>query len=137
MSLVIGSNSFVTLAEANSYFAEKYGASVWASLTSANKEQLLISAYRWITRSSEVSVPPTATATNVKYAQIELAWYIYCYNEEHNKRSALYSQGVRSFNISKFSETLSQGGLPDIVKDLLKDSLNTGHKFPLLTRTND
>ncbi len=137
MSLVVGVNSWVTIAEADAYFLYKYGASVgWAALDNATKESLLISGYRWIMSDPSVTISATSTAQNVKDAQCEAAWYIYKYWGGHEKRLALQAQGVKEFNISKFSEEFTgEGGLPKSVSDLLEDSKLSG--FAVVTRDLD
>lgn len=44
MALVVGTNSYVTVAEADTYFGDRFGADDWLALTEEVKEQLLISA---------------------------------------------------------------------------------------------
>lgn len=44
MSLVVGTNSYITVVDADAYFLERYGASSWAVLTEANKTAALITA---------------------------------------------------------------------------------------------
>lgn len=140
MALVLtpGTNSYCTLTEANAYMEEKFGASAtWATLTDDEKKQLLISAYRWLRRLPDYSLSATITIKR-KYAQIELAWYMYNYIEEHEERSALYAQGVRDFRLSKWAEKLEESMIPYIVKDLLDDDLiNLGGYFVEVTREYD
>jgi hypothetical protein len=119
MGLVVGTNSWVTLTEANTYFSNKWNAGVWAGLTNTQKEQLLISAYNAIQACSDFSISPTSAAAKVKQAQCEMAWFIYKFEEESEHRQALYAQGVRQFSISSFSESLEESGLPANVKNLL------------------
>jgi hypothetical protein len=135
MALVVGTNSWVTVAEADTYLSEKWEAgTTWSGLTNAEKEAALITSYRWIKRKYP-AIPAASTNVNVKNAQIELAWYIVNFNEEHVKRSALYTQGVRKFKISKWSETLMKSELPDGIDDLLEDFLTgQGNYFPTITR---
>ena len=133
--LTVGTNSWVTLVEANAYLEEKWGASAWASLTDSQKSQLLITGYRWINQKDYIDIPASSTNTKVKYAQIELAFYCYNYYAEHEKRRALYAQGVRDFSISKYSETLEASDLPDFIKNLLKDFIvDEGGYFPVMER---
>jgi len=134
MALTVGTNSFVTVLEADAYLAEKYGIGTdWTALLIAEKEQALITAYRWIMSLSDYSISPTSTAIKVKEAQIELAIYIVRDYSEYLKRRSLYSQGVRNFKISKWSETLKKAGLPFEVENLLFDYL-TGGEFPEFNR---
>lgn len=138
MALVVGTNSWATVAEADTYFSEKYGASAWAGLANAEKESLLISAYRWIQQQAIFSISPSSTSAVVKQAQFETAWYIYNFWAEHEKRRALYVQGVTKFKISSFSEDLQGAGFPDFIKDILEDSLvGVGGYFPEITRDFD
>ena len=133
-AIIINNNSWVTLAEANSYLLEKIGADDWATAANALKEQCLISAFRWINRLTNYSI--SVVTNNVKYAQIELAWYLYNYYDTHAKHEALNAQGVKEFRISKFHEALrGKTELPDTVKDLLEDyDLYSGGYLPLIER---
>jgi hypothetical protein len=122
VTIIPGTNSWVTLAEANAYFESKYNASdEWAALTDTVKMQLLISAYNWINQQSIFSISPSSTDEKVKQAQIEAAWYLYKHGEEDEKRRALIGQGVTSFDLSQWSETLSKYEFPRFLSDLLKD----------------
>jgi hypothetical protein len=135
LTLTVGTNSYVTLAEANDYMEEKWTASAtWATLSDDTKKQLLISAYRWMRRDPNYSLSATVTTAR-QYAQIELAWYMYEYWDEHEERDALHSQGVRDFTLSKWKEKLEQSELPTIVRDLLDDDLlNAGGYFVTVER---
>lgn len=135
MGLTIGINSWVTVAEADSYLTDKWGADNWSSLTNTQKLQALITAYYWIQSLADYNISATSTEANIKNAQIELAFYISENYAEHNKRRNLYSQGVRSFKISKWSEKLDKSKLPKIVEDLLTDELiNTGGYIATIER---
>jgi len=136
--IVVGGNSWVTAAEADSYLEAKIGASIWASLTSELKKQYIISAFRWIFFSGKYNISKLATGENVKVAQIETAYYMLKYWDEHEKRSALQNQGVNNFTLSKWSETFKAAAdFPKIVDDLLSDFIVTGEYFPKVKRTND
>jgi hypothetical protein len=136
MSLTVGTNSWVSVAEADTYFSDHWTASsTWSGLTNTQKEQLLITAYRWIQAQSAFSISPAATAALVKTAQMELAWYVYNYMTETEDRRALYAQGVREFELSKWSETLEKGGFPPFIADYLDDyTTRVGGRFPTATR---
>lgn len=138
MALTVGVNSWVTRAEADTYKGDKWNPGEWFALTNTQKDQALISAYRWIQSRSEYSISPAATAEKVKSAQIECADYIVDHWSEHKERTALYTQGVRNFKISKWSEKLEESELPQIVKDLLDDYLiGLGGFFPEFERDID
>ena len=136
MALTVGTNSWVTVAEANTYFADRFGASTtWASLTNAQKEQLLITAFRWIQSRPEFSISASATDTYIKEAQMELAWWIYNYMDAHEQRRALYIHGVRNFQLSKWEEELDKSEFPGFISDMLADALTgLGGYFPTATR---
>jgi hypothetical protein len=134
MALVLNVNSWVTVSQANTYFADKWGASAWAILTNAQKEQLLISAYRWIKSLSALTI---STVTDLlKQAQYETAWYLYKYDAEHNKRSALHNQGVTSFTVLEFSEDLKGAKFPDYIMEYLKAYI-TGGTAQIVTVTRE
>lgn len=136
ITLTVGTNSWVTVIEADSYMESKWGASAWALLTADQKKQALITAFNWIQSSYDYSVSPASTAAKVKNAQLEAAWYIENNWAEHEKRAAIYAQGVRDFTVSKFRESLKEPDLPKIVKDLLAGfATNSGGKFFTVTRT--
>lgn len=136
-TLVLNTNTWVTRAEADSYLDERANATAWEPLDNDTKDRCLISAFRWINR-VYTGMPAVAT-TNMKYAQIELAWYIYTFGESHRKHDALNAQGVEDFDVSKFSESLSgRTKLPAPVEDLLEDyDLTSGGRFPLIEREVD
>jgi hypothetical protein len=81
---VPGTNSWITRAEADAYFADKYGASAsWAALAQVTRDQLIISAYNWLRGISGYSLPPTATASaTLNQAQCEAAWFLFRFKEE-------------------------------------------------------
>ena len=46
MSLVVGDNTYITLANADIYFTNRFGSASWTALSNALKEQALLSATR-------------------------------------------------------------------------------------------
>lgn len=135
MALTVGVNSWVTVVEADAYFSERWGASEWSTLTNNQKEQLLITAYRWIQAQAGYTISAAATADKVKQAQYEAAWYLYRYYESHEERRALYAQGVREFEISKFTEKLERPEFPQDIAELLEDYADSlGGSFPMFNR---
>jgi hypothetical protein len=134
-TLTVGVNSWCTIAFADDYFDERWGTSAWAALTNNQKTVLLIHAYNWINQQPDISIPASSTTTIVKQAQCEVAWYIYSYFDSHEKRRALYIQGVTKFKISKFSEDLQGASFPEFVKGMLKDFITEiGGQFPIIER---
>jgi len=135
-TVIVGTNSWVTIVEADLYLDAKYGAGAWASLSDVDKAALLISACRWIRNQSIFSIALSSTSQIVKDAQCEAAWYLYKYGEAHWKRTALYASGVRDFQVSKWSETLEEPTFPGNIAAMLSDSITgAGNEFPTVTRT--
>lgn len=137
-TIIVGTNSWVTIAESDSYLEEKWNADAWASLTDSQKTQLLITAYRWINADDNYEIAASSTDDNVKYAQIETAWYCYKENDAIEKRMGLQAQGVESFDISRFSEDYKKPGsrLPDVAQGLL-DGYESYGVVAEITRTLD
>lgn len=126
---IVGQNSWVTVAEANTFFSDLWGGDFWATLSVAQKQQLLITAFNWI-NSSGYSISPTSTSVLVKNAQMMLAKEIYNSLPDYEKRQTLYASGVRSFSIEGFSETLAKQELPFNIQQLLNDfKTGGGGKF--------
>lgn len=125
--LTVGSNSFVTLSYANSYMDKRFGGASWFALTIAERETLLITAFRWLVSEG---VPKTATAEKTKWAQVELAWFCYKYLDEYEDREALKACGVDRFQLSKWEEHLSTQKLPQKVQNLIAEEMSLGGFFP-------
>ncbi len=135
MALVVGTNSWATVAEANTYFTTSYGRSDWAGFTDTVKETLLITAFNWINQQSQFSIAASNTTDIVKQAQYEAAWYWYKYHANTEDRRALFYQGVREFEISKFREELEAPMFPDFIGEILEDYLsNVGGQIVTVTR---
>jgi len=134
--MVVGTNSWITLVEANAYFLYKYGAIAgWSVLSDSDKESLLISSYRWIINNPNYTIPSAATEQNIKDAQCEGGWFIYKYWTGYVKRESLIAGGVKSFRLSKFSETFGEQSLPQSIKNLLEGDMNSS--FSVVTRDLD
>jgi hypothetical protein len=135
MAIIVGTNSWVTIAEANDYIFWRYGASAWATLSDADKEALLRTAYNLLRMQSGYTISPTSTAQEVKNAQCETAWFWYQHGEEWDKRSALYAGGVRSFSVMSWSESLAAPDLPPFIKNMIKDFYTSGNYKPTVSRS--
>lgn len=132
--MTVGVNSWVTIPEANLYLSEKFGAEEWSALSDNTKTKCLVTAFWWIYTYPGVNIPKSSTNERVKVAQIELAWWIYQYYEEFDKREALISSGVTRFTLSKWSENLGKADLPEFIKDLLPVLEDLGGVFPTFNR---
>lgn len=130
MGIIVGTNSWVTLAEADSYMDGKFDNDGWTSLSSSNREKALITAFYWILDCGRYNVSASTVSDKLDRAQIELAWYVARFYADHQKHAALNAQGVQSFSISKWAETLKDAKMPAVVDGLLEDSIvNAGGVF--------
>lgn len=133
--VIVGVNSWQTVAQADDYFAAKFGAAAWASLSLMQKTQLLISACRWITQQATLAVAITVTANIVKQAQCEAAWFLLNYQADYEKRRALVASGVKDFKMLDWQETLGEVVFPQFVADMLGDyMIDTSVQFPRMAR---
>lgn len=115
MALAVGTNSWVTRAEANTYFEDRIETAPWDALTDADKDKYLVTAYRWLFHYTGITAPATADEDAVKYGQCEAALFLISFYDDYNNRAALYASGVRDFKKSKWEEELAKATLPDII----------------------
>jgi len=137
MSLIVGTNSWCTRAEADAFLLEWYGASSWASLTNTNKDTLLITAFWKIYTDNRFSIAKSETSENVKNAQIITAFYIYENNTSIKKRLALQGQGVTEFEVSKFREKYGKGSWLPIEAESMLEGYTSFDVFGTLERDLD
>ena len=119
--VVVGVNSWATVAQADLYFESRYNSDAWAALTLNQKSQLLITAFRWIRQQSAFSVPAEDTSEVVRQAQCEAAWFVLNWFEEYEKRRALTASGVKSYKAMDVSETFEAVAFPPFLGDILSD----------------
>ncbi len=94
MALIVGTNSYVTLTEANDYIAESYVmADRWAALTDPQKEAALITAYRNLTATEQYNVAG-AEDTIQKAAQCEQGMFVVQEGAALSQRASVRAQGV-------------------------------------------
>jgi len=151
----VGTNSYVTLAEANEYFDTKVHCDSWVSADDATKEKALLEAtrdidmYRFkgykVDADQELQFPrvnigrqPTEVERlvysstikvlpkEVKYAQMEQAYYILSGRDEADD---LRSKGVSSFSAGGASMSFTDTGY-NLLAPLVKQML-----MPYLSRT--
>lgn len=115
MAITVGTDSWITLAEANIYFDSHIASSPWDALSDNDKEKYIKTAYRWIYYDSGFSVPALSSETAVKYGQCEAALFLINYYIDWSKHDALIASGVKSFKYGKRSEDLISVKKPDIV----------------------
>jgi len=109
MALTIGTNSWISLSDAETFFSEHIGAAPWDALADdATKEKYLISAYRWVATDPMFDVPAASDSQNVKYGQCEAALFLINHYEEYQKRDAMQAAGITKFNYSEWHEYLGE-----------------------------
>lgn len=98
-TIVVGTNSWVTEAEANTYFDGRVKASdYWTDGASDNKPAL-ITAYNWL-NAGKYTFPDTATTT-MKNAQCEMALFLLQHQPDLDLRMGLQVQGVVAAGVVK------------------------------------
>lgn len=115
MALTVGTNSWISLASADSYFSDRISTTDWDALSDTDKEKYLVTAFRWIYYDSAFSVPLSSTENAVQYGQCEAALFLVQYYEEMRKREALAAGGVKSFDYGERSEDLTDVKKPATV----------------------
>jgi len=103
--MTLYTDTWVTLAQANTYFATRLGASWWAPLTDAEKEALLVTAFNWLLYDGSFDLSPTTDSADVRIAQLEAAYFLHAYQPEYEQRSAAIAGGVTGVTSSKWSES--------------------------------
>ena len=130
MTLIIGTNSWVTINEADSYFESRLGASLhWNSAT--EKETALITAYNQLKNNSEYSFPISIEqiTDNMKKAQCEQALFLIEFNSGIERRKSLQAQGVISSGVigEQFDkDTLNKLPISSYAKIFLKLYITPG-----------
>lgn len=121
--LIVGTNSWVTVAEADAYMDSRFGSwEFWDD--DINKEAALITAYKKITQSGFFADLPTVANDNMKDAQCEMALYLIMEGGDLLRRAGLQSQGVIDAGIPKEKYDPAARGkmsFPSDVLALLKD----------------
>jgi len=117
MAIVVGTNSWVTLAEADTYFSTRIGSAPWDALVDSDKEKYLITAYNWIYYDSAFNVPAASTETAVKYGQCEAALFLISYYTDMDKHDAMISNGIKRFKYGEREEDLGSITKPKTVTD--------------------
>lgn len=137
--LDIGVNSWVTLVEANAYFAGRWGSDeFWNDdLTDVKKSMALITAYNQILNSGYYEIPSTVNDI-IKNAQCEQALFLVVHGSDAMRRMGLQNQGVLSAGIVKETyDPLMRGKIPfaaEVMALLNVYAVNTGAHVVELTR---
>ena len=129
MALVVGQNSWVTIAEGDTYLTDRIDSSDWFDLGDSgdpgaiSKTVLLASSFHWLMSDPSLSLSASLTDANVKNAQIEGALFLLSYSAELQAKRAFLSFGGISFRLSRRAERFDLGGftIPIHIMGLLQD----------------
>ena len=99
-TIELGTNSWVTEAEADAYMAERLGAGDYWTDGGADNIPAVITAYRWLTGSGRYSFPTTAT-TIMKQSQCEMALFLLQNSPDIDLRMGLQAQYVVEAGVVK------------------------------------
>lgn len=126
MSLVVGTNSWVTVAEADTYFTLHIDGAKWTALTTDDKNKYLVTAYRWIFNNPGINVSATNSTQKVKDGQCQASLFLINYYDEYTKRDALIASGVKDFTYGKRREALSEIKMPSFLLAYFDDYITAG-----------
>jgi hypothetical protein len=140
MAILVGENSWATIAEANAYFTSRPGSSNWFALEDVavtpggdSKEGFLITAFYWLTDDS-FGLTGSSGSVLVRRAQFEAAIFLLNYSRDYYNRQALEAGGVTSFMASRWTENLSKVTKPSNVTNILySGNFSSGNTFVQLT----
>lgn len=126
--IVVGTNSWTTLLEANNYLSHKPDCEEWFELSDTptssgkeSKEGYLIDAFYRLLYSDQYSLVATLTSDIIKHAQIEFALFLFQNYEDYKERESKIAGGIKSFSYSKWKESLDSSiKFPNIVNSILK-----------------
>lgn len=136
MALVVGSNSWATIAEADAYLTNRIGASNWFNLSDEpsspgeeSKETFLIMAYNILLYKGGYALSSTSTGTSVIYAQSEMAFQLYVNYKSFMDRAELQNAGLSSFKLSQWEEDYASNMIGDFTLPILVSNFLTGYRF--------
>jgi len=121
-TIVVGTNSWVTEAAANTYFEGRIKASDYWTNSASDNIPALITAYKWL-NAGGYSFPATPTQ-NMKDAQCEMAFFLLQHQPDLDLRMGLQAQGVIVAGVVKErykDDNTVELPVPPIVATLLEE----------------
>ncbi len=116
-TITVGTNSWVTLAEADALAEERLGVDLWDAAADPKKNAALIQAYRQISNHPDFDIPAASTDDVVKQAQFEQALFLTKNTEGADQRAALQAMGVTKAGVVKEDYKSGAGAAPAIAPD--------------------
>ena len=113
--MIVGTDTWVTIAQADAYFSTRFGASWWTALTEADKTALLVTAFNWLLYDAAFALSPETDLPDVRVAQMEGAYFLHDHQAEYEGRTANIAGGVTSVSASKWGESYGTLKKPDRV----------------------
>ena len=124
ISLTVGTNTYISLSDANTYFSKTFKASTWSALSDDNKSIALLEACKKMEQLQYIGIKQSdsqalefprnfgnpltygaseydGTPQDVKNAQCELALYLY--TNLNNKVNELRQNGIKSMSLGNES----------------------------------
>ena len=132
-TLVVGSNTYVTRAEANTYLGDQiHSATLWTALSDDNKDLSLLTAFNALNLlglvEDGVAIDPADAPTNVKRAQMELA-FAYSQDPTLANGTGHEGQNIKSAKAGsaevEYFRPLSPKRFPTLVRLLLANYMPT------------
>lgn len=120
MSIVVGTNSWVTETEANTYFDDRIKASDYWTNGDSDNSPALVTAYKWL-NAGKYNFPDTAVQP-MKDAQCEYAFFLLQHQPDLDLRMGLQVQGVIAAGVVKErykDDNFVEMPIPPIVEQLL------------------
>ncbi len=122
MAIVVGTNSWVTEAEANTFFGDRIHASDYWTNEAEDNVPALVTAYKWL-NAGKYTFPTTAVQP-MKDAQCEYAFFLLQHQPDLDLRMGLQVQGVTAAGVVKEKykgDNFVELPIPPIVEQLLDD----------------
>jgi len=120
MAIIVGTNSWITEADANIYMGNRLDADSYWIDEEADNERALITAYQWL-NAGKFTFPTTATQ-KMKDAQCEMALFLLQHQPDIDLRMGLQAQGVITAGVVKErykNDNTVEMPIPPIVQKLL------------------
>jgi hypothetical protein len=123
VTIVVGTNSWVTEAEANAYFEARVKAGEYWVNNAADNKPALVTAYKWL-MSGKYSLAASISAEQpIKDAQCEMALFLLQHQPDLDLRMGLQAQGVIAAGVVKErykDDNTVEMPIPPVLQQLLQ-----------------
>ena len=123
MAIAVGTNSWITEADADTYFGDRYGAGDFWVDDAPSNDAALITAYNLLNNCGKFSFPTTIVQV-MKDLQCEMALFLIQHQPDIDFRMGLQVQGVSKAGVVKETYITVNGiAIPPIVADFARPYL--------------